>query len=69
MDVHTHAVPYITFMAETLPNNSYVDVSLVRTDSLVSLVRDPNKGGEGVQCHTDTLVADNRAMTVGTDML
>ena len=27
--VHSHAVPYVTFLGETLPKNSYVDLSLV----------------------------------------
>ena len=49
--VHTHAVPYVTFMGETLPNNSYVDVSLVG---------DPLSGGEGVQCHTDLTTCCSR---------
>ena len=51
VDVHSHAVPYITFMGETLPNNSYVDVSLVG---------DPLSGGEGVQCHTDLTTCCNK---------
>ena len=29
VDVHSQAVPYITFKGVTLPNNSYVDISLV----------------------------------------
>ena len=49
--VRTHAVPYVTFMGETLPNNSYVDVSLVG---------DPLSGGEGVQCHTDLTTCCSR---------
>ena len=40
--MHSHAVPYVTFMGETLPNNSYVDFSLVGD----------RNSGEGVQCHT-----------------
>ena len=49
--VHSHAVPYITFMGETLPNNSYVDVSRVG---------DHNSDGEGVQCHTDLTTCCSR---------
>ena len=51
VNVHSHAVPYITFMGETLPNNSYVDVSLVGH---------PNSDGEGVQCHTDLTTCCSR---------
>ena len=51
VNIHSHAVPYITFMGETLPNNSYVDVSLVG---------DPLSGGEGVQCHTDLITCCSR---------
>ena len=49
--VHSHAVPYVTFMGEALPNNSYVDVSRVG---------DPLSGGEGVQCHTDLTTCCSR---------
>ena len=45
VDANSQTIPYMTFMGQTLPNNSYVDVSLV-TDPL-------STGGEGVQCHTD----------------
>ena len=38
-------------MGETLPNNSYVDFSLVG---------DPLSGGEGVQCHTDLTTCCSR---------
>ena len=41
----------VMFMGETLPNNSYVDVSLVG---------DPLSGGEGVQCHTDLTTCCSR---------
>ena len=44
VDANSQTIPYITFMGHILPNNSYVDVSLVR---------DPLSDGEGVQCHTD----------------
>ena len=51
VDVYSHAVPYVTFMGKTLPNNSYVDLSLVG---------DPLSGGEGVQCHTDLTTCCSR---------
>ena len=45
VEVHSQTVPYLTFMEETvaLPNNSYVDLSLV------------GSGGSGnvVECRTD----------------
>ena len=44
VEPNSQTIPYMTFMGEILPNNSYVDVSLVG---------DPLSGGEGVQCHTD----------------
>ena len=49
--VHSHAVPYVTFMGEALPNNSYLDGSLVG---------DPLSGGKGVQCHTDLTTCCSR---------
>ena len=51
VDVHSQTAPYVTFMGEILPNNSYVDVSLVG---------DPLSGGEGVQCHTDLTTCCSR---------
>ena len=44
VDANSQTIPYMTFMGQTLPNNSYM---------ILSLVRDPLSGGEGVQCHTD----------------
>ena len=43
VEVHSQTPPYLTFMGEILPNNSYVDLSLV------------GGGGSGneVVCHTD----------------
>ena len=42
---HSQRVPYVSFMSQTLPNHSYVNLSQVgRPDS---------GGGEGVQCITD----------------
>ena len=49
VDVHSYTVPYITFMGETLPNNSFLDVSLVLND-----------GSAGVQCHTDLTTCCSR---------
>ena len=49
--MHSRAVPYVTFMGETLPNNSYVDLSLVG---------DHNSDGAGVQCHTDLTTCCSR---------
>ena len=46
VEVHSQIFPYVSFMSQTLANNSYVDLSLVgRPDVLI--------GGEGVQCITD----------------
>ena len=43
VDVHSQTAPYVIFMGETLPNHSYVDLSLVGgIDS-----------GNEVVCHTD----------------
>ena len=43
VEVHSQTAPYVTFMGETLPNNSYVDLSLVGGfDS-----------GNAIVCHTD----------------
>ena len=45
VEVHSQTeFPYISFMGETLPNNSYVDISLVGGDV---------SGNDSVQCHTD----------------
>ena len=44
VEVHSQTAPYLTFMGETLPNNSYVDLSLVG---------DAADGSDSVQCHTD----------------
>ena len=49
--VHSHAVPYVTFMGETLPNNSYVDLSLVGNRK---------SDDAGVQCHTDLTTCCSR---------
>ena len=51
VEVHSQTVPYLTFMGETLPNHSYVDLSLVGHyhDGLNSL-----------QCHTDLVTCCSR---------
>ena len=56
VEVHSQTVPYLTFMGETLPNHSYVDLSLVGhyDDGLNSL-----------QCHTDLVTCCSR--TQGAD--
>ena len=43
VEVHSQTAPYLTFMGEILPNNSYVDFSLM------------GEGGSGreIVCHTD----------------
>ena len=46
----SQTAPYMTFMGETLPNNSYLDVRLVNC----------NSSGAGVQCHTDLTTCCNR---------
>ena len=48
---HSHTVPYVTFMGETLPNNSYVDLSLVGNRK---------SDDAGVQCHTDLTTCCSR---------
>ena len=45
MEVHSQTAPYVCFMNETLPNHSYVNLTLVGTDS-----GDP---GNTVRCITD----------------
>ena len=46
VEVHSQIAPYISFMEETLPNHSYVDLTLVGNPLL-------NDGDHSVQCHTD----------------
>ena len=43
VEVHSQTAPYVSFMGETLPNHSYVDLSLVGSYS----------SGNEVECHTD----------------
>ena len=58
VDANSQTVPYMTFMGQTLLNNSYMDLSQVR---------DPLSGGEGVQCHTDltTCCSSDQGMDSG----
>ena len=45
VEVHSQTeYPYVSFMGETLPNHTYVDLSLVGDD---------DSGSDSVQCHTD----------------
>ena len=46
VEVHSQTFPYVSFMGETLPNHSYVDLTLVGNPGL-------NGGDHSVQCHTD----------------
>ena len=46
VEVHSQTAPYVSFMGETLPNHSYVDLTLVGDPQL-------NPNAETVQCHTD----------------
>ena len=44
VEVHSQTAPYLTFMGETLPNHTFVNLSLVG---------DAADGSDSVQCHTD----------------
>ena len=44
VEVHCQTAPYVSFMDQTLDNNSYVDLSQVGDDT---------SGSDNVQCHTD----------------
>ena len=44
VEVHCQTAPYISFLGQTLDNNSYVDLSQVGSDA---------SGSDSVQCHTD----------------
>ena len=47
VEVHSQTeFPYVSFMGETLPNHSYVDLNLVGNPDL-------NENAHSVQCHTD----------------
>ena len=43
-EIQCQIFPYVSFMGQTLANHSYVDLSLVGSDS---------SGSDSVQCHTD----------------
>ena len=44
VEVHSQTFPYVSFMGQTLANDSYVDLSLVGSDDF---------GSDSVQCITD----------------
>ena len=45
VEVHSQTeFPHVSFMGETLPNHSYVDLTAVRR---------PEDGGDSLECHTD----------------
>ena len=48
VEVHSQTAPYLTFMGEILPNNSYVDLSLVGQGGTVI-----HDSGRQIVCHTD----------------
>ena len=45
VEVHCQTAPYVSFMSQTLDNNSYIDINDVGRPDINS--------GEGVQCITD----------------
>ena len=48
VEVHCRTAPYLTFMGEILPNNSYVDLSLVGQGGNAT-----HDSGREIVCHTD----------------
>ena len=48
VEVHSQTAPYLTFMGEILPNNSYVDFSLVGQGGNAT-----HDSGREIVCHTD----------------
>ena len=48
VEVHSQTAPYVTFMGEILPNNSYVDLSLVGQGGNAT-----HDSGREIVCHTD----------------
>ena len=44
LEIDSQSVPYISFMGNSLPNHSYVDLSQVGSDP---------SGSDSIQCHTD----------------
>ena len=56
VEVHSQSIPYISFNSITLPNNSFVNVTLWREEPL---------RGVDVQCHTDMEACCNRSQGKG----
>ena len=56
VEVHSQAVPYVSFMVTNLTNHSYVDLTLVGR---------PEDGGDSVECRTDLSTCCNS--TQGAD--
>ena len=56
VEIHSQSVPYISFNSITLPNNSYVNVTLWREEPL---------RGVDVQCHTDMETCCNKSQGKG----
>ena len=48
VEIHSQTAPYLTFMGEILPNNSYVDLSLVGEGGNAT-----HDSGREIVCHTD----------------
>ena len=48
VEVHSQTAPYLTFMGEIIPNNSYVDLSLVGQGGNAT-----HDSGREIVCHTD----------------
>ena len=48
VEVHSQTAPYLTFMGEILPNNSYVDLSLLGEGGNAT-----HDSGREIVCHTD----------------
>ena len=48
VEVHSQTAPYLTFMGEILPKNSYVDLSLVGQGGNAT-----HDSGREIVCHTD----------------
>ena len=54
VEVHSQTFPRLSFMSQTLANNSYVDISQVGRPDV--------GGGEGIQCITDLTTCCNRTL-------
>ena len=48
VEIHSQTAPYLTFMGEVLPNNSYVDLSLVGQGGNAT-----HDSGREIVCHTN----------------